>query len=186
MNKKFLFAGVLGSGLVVFSLLVPTLVAAQVADSDNGVTTFVQKLAEKLGIDQSTVQDAVDSVHDEIKSEKDAEYTTEVNQSVTDGEITQRQADILLAMLDIEPTKPDATDLPTREEMESMTQEEREAQRETMHTQMQQTIVDALNANGLNTTVEEFQSTQEAARSAGLRGGFGIKGHGRPGMRIIF
>ena len=184
MNKKLVIASVLGTGVLAVGALVPIAVFAQTATDSTSVSTFVQKLADKLGIDQNTVQTALDSVKTDMQAERVAQFKTDVSQAVTDGKLTQRQADILLGVEDVMPTL--AKPIPdTSVDLSTLTEDQRKAQMDTMRTQMDQSIVDALNAKGLATTVSELQSAQDAARTAGLRAGFG--GHVRgPGGEFGF
>ncbi|MEO6728406.1 MAG: hypothetical protein ABIM99_00630 [Candidatus Dojkabacteria bacterium] len=177
--KKKLLLGAIGIGVIgAISAIAPTL--AYAATDSTTPSTFVTKLAEKLGIDVSTVQTAVDATKTDIKAENDATRKTEIAQAVTDGTLTQRQADILIAEMDIEPSKP-AVDS-TKPDFSTMTEEERKAAIETMKTEREQAVVDALNEKGLATTLEEVQATREAARTAGLAKGPGFRGHGLKGF----
>lgn len=188
MNKKLLLFGVVGSIGMGAAAILPIAVSAQLAQNE-GATTFVQQLAAKLGIDQATVQTAFDSVQSDMKAERDAKADAEIAQAVTDGKITQRQADILNGLQEIELVKPEEGTMPTREEMESMTDEEREAQRTAIETEMTQKVVDSLNAAGLNTNADEVKATREAAREANLNIlGFGFHIGGPKGgmMKVRF
>lgn len=178
MNKKLIIAGFLSTGVATMAAFAaPGLVAAQA--NVNVEDAFVQKLAVKLGIDEEAVQTAVQSTREEIRSEKDAELEAEINTAVSEGKITQRQADILTAMLDYRPETPQNTERPA--DFDSLTKEERQAAMEARRTEMQQSQLNALNEAGLNTSLDELQSAQEAARDAGIRFGFGgmHKGPGR-------
>lgn len=182
MNKKLLLGAIGIAAIGVIGVVAPTL--AYAATDTTTQSTFIEKLAAKLGIDTTTVQTAVDATRSEIKSEIDATRKTEIAQAVTGGKITQRQADILIAEMSIEPTKPDDS---TRPDFSTMTEEERKAAMETMKTEREQAEVDALNNAGLNTTLEEVQATRTAAQSAGLAKGPGMGRHGGfggPGMGL--
>ena len=155
-------------------------IAAFAATATTQGTTFVQMLAQKLGLDQSTVQTAVDSVKTDMQTTQAAQYKTEVATAVTDGKLTQRQADLLLAIQDVQSTLTPA-ERPTQTDPSTLTQEQRQAQMTAERTAMEQKLVDALNAKGLNTTSDEVTAARTAAQTAGLRGGFGMGGRG--GMR---
>ncbi|MFS8130365.1 MAG: hypothetical protein ACMG57_00135 [Candidatus Dojkabacteria bacterium] len=168
--KKKLLLGAIGIAVIgAIGAIAPTL--AYAATNSTTPSTFVTKLAEKLGIDVTTVQTAVDSTKTDIKADNDATRKTEIAQAVTDGKLTQRQADILIAQMDIQLTKPDDS---TRPDFSTMTEEQRKAAMETMKTEREQAEVDALNAKGLATTLEEVQATRSAAQTAGLAKGPGM------------
>lgn len=186
MNKKLIVAtGAIGIGtLGAMGLVVPAgLVYA--AQNDAQVSTFVQKLAAQLGIDQSKVQTAVDTARTEMRSERITTTKAEITQAVKGGKLTQRQADILNALLDIEQTEGSgqrSENAPKREDLSGLTAAERQAKMQELKSQREQTQVDELNAKGLNTTVAEFESTMTAARDQKIFIGFGGMGMGR-GMR---
>jgi len=182
MKKKLLLGAIGIAAIGGIGLIAPTL--AYAATDSTTPSTFVTKLAEKLGIDVTTVQNAVDSTKTDIKAERDAERKIEIAQAVTDGKLTQRQADILNAMMDVEPSKP--ADDTTKSDLSTMTEEERKEAMDAFKTEREQTMVDALNNAGLNTTLEEVQSTLKVAHDAGLakRPGM-VKGFGfGPGMGL--
>lgn len=113
-----------------------------------------------------------------MKSERDAELKTEINTAVSEGKITQRQADILTAMLDYRPENPENTERPG--DFDSLTKEERQVAMEARRSEIQQSQLNTLNEAGLNTSLDELQSEQEAARDAGIRFGFGGMRHEGP------
>jgi hypothetical protein len=168
MNRgKVILASMLGVAVLGVGAIVPIAVFAQTQDSTG--SSFVQRLANKLGLDQSVVETAVDDVHEEIEAEMEAERAAAINQAVTDGKLTQRQADILNAVNDAhEGLRDEVRPVDIKENFEDMTQAEREAQMDTMKAEMDQKLLDAVNANGLNATTEEIQAAHEAAREAGV------------------
>ena len=163
------------------ALLLPLGVYAA-ESSSSSVTSFVQKLSAKLGIDENTVQAAVDSTKEELRSEYGAFRSSKIADAVTAGKLTQRQADILNAIHNVkESLKTNTLEKPLKGELRGLTESERIAKRESMRNEMDQILVGALNKEGLNTSLEEIQSTQEAAQNAGL--GFGTGAHkGQRGM----
>lgn len=183
MQRKKLIAasvaGVIGTVVMGGLLLAPLAVSA--ATITNGQTTFIQKLAAKLGISESTVQTAVTSVRDEMKTERDAQIQTEINTAVTTGKLSQRQADLLNAEMKYGEEVKNSLTPPTPDS--SLTQEQRKVKMEEFRNQMESALVQKLNDNGLNTTANELKAAREAARSAGIMGlgGKGM-GMGRGGM----
>jgi len=180
-TKHLVAAGVASIALGGVAILPFAVVSADEVSSTTA-TTFVQKLAEKLGINVETVQTAVESTRTEIRDAREAERETAIADAVTAGTLTQRQADIF-----------NAIDEAMQTIRGSMTQEQREAEREanqglTMEerkNKMETELVTALNNAGLNTTADELTATRDAARDAdimpagkGGRGGFGGPGMG--------
>ena len=181
MERKKLFIAAAGAGMAVIgsvAAIVPLAVYAA-ETTTNPQDSFVQKLAEKLGIDATTVEDAVESAHEDMRAEMEAKREEEINQAVTDGKLTQRQADILLAIDDaMESLKTEAGTEPTviqKEDLSDLSEEEREAKLEEFRAAHDQELVDALNEAGLNTTIEELQAAQDAARDADVGFGFSVK-----------
>lgn len=193
MERRKLFVTAAGVGIAAIgsvAALAPLAVYAA-ETTTNPQDSFIQKLAEKLGIDVTTVQTAFDSTQDEIRTEMEAQQAEEIAQAVTDGTLTQRQADILNGISDaMERLKPETGEAPTdvKEDLSDLTEEERDAKFQEMRDAHDQELVDALNEAGLNTTLEEVQSTQQAARDAGIRAGMHMRGgpgrgFGGPGIR---
>lgn len=173
MNKKFAFLGVFAvSAILMAALALPMgIVSADTTDTND---TFITKLAEKLGISESDVRSAVDSVRDEIRSEKDSETKNKISEAVINGTLTNRQADILNALID------NRVELAIgeRPDLSGLTREERRLQMETFRSEREQKEVDLLNKAGLETSLEEVREAKEAAKSADIMMGFGRRGHG--------
>lgn len=55
-------------------------------------------LAEKLGIEQSEVEAAMAEIREEKKAERQAEFTAQLQEAVTNGDLTQEQMDTILEM----------------------------------------------------------------------------------------
>lgn len=170
MNKnKFLaFAITLPVIAIGAGALLITSTSAQEATQGS---SFIEKLAQKLGIDQSTVETAVEAVRGEIRDEIEVKVDEEIASLVTEGTLTQRQADLLNGAQDVhdELRESESIERPSRDEMKDLTEEERKAKMEEFKTQMEQTVVDKLNEKGYNTSVEEFEAAKEAAKEAGLK-----------------
>jgi len=189
MNKKVI--ALVGVGAMGLASLVPLGVLAAEAASTDQITTFAQELATKLGISQDKVQTALTELHSAKKAEMQATMNTQIDAAVTKGTITQRQADILKATIEArDELRPDKTQV--KEDLSSLTQEEREAKFTEMKAQMDQKVLDALNAKGLNVTAEELTAARDAGKAAISRfggpgaGGKGFEGHkGGRGMGMM-
>lgn len=183
MNKKIMALGIVGTLGLAGVILVPLAVSAATTTTNTTVSEFVQQLAAKLGIDQGTVQTAVDSVKTDMKATRDAQVKADIATAVTNSKLTQRQADLLIAQMGVQldpPTKDTQVDPST------LTEAQRQAQMQANRTAREQAMVDKLNASGLNTTVDELKAAEDAARTAGIRmmGGRGeFGGHGFGMMR---
>lgn len=88
---------------IIFALLGVILVggglfgASQVlAQTNNNHPSFIEQLAQKLGIEQSTVQRAVDEIKQDNKSQVQTRFNDTLDQAVKDGEITEAQKQLIL------------------------------------------------------------------------------------------
>lgn len=169
MNKKYLVAGIATMALGA-SVMLPLAVSAD--DTVNTDTTFMQRLANRLGINVDNVETAFTETREEIHSERVAERETNISNALSNGTLTQRQADILNAIDDAMFSLRGLRSEEDREAFRDLAPEER-------RTQMETELVNALNEVGLNTTSEELQSTKEAGRNANIMEGFKGRGMGR-------
>ena len=83
--------GVLATGATLWSTGVVK------AQSNGSSGTMVQKLANKLGIDQSKVSSAMDQIQEERQAEMQAKMKTKLDAAVQAGTITQDQENAILA-----------------------------------------------------------------------------------------
>ena len=87
MSRKWLAAGAIA---VVVAIIGAGAVMAQSPTPGTGTgTTFLDRLAQKLGIDTPKLQDAVKSAHND-----------QIDEAVQNGDLTQQQADRLKSKLD--------------------------------------------------------------------------------------
>ncbi len=180
--KSTKIAALVLAGTAATGMVFASSVAAQ--ESSTNDSTFIQRLAEKLGIAESDVETAVTDIRSENQVEREAEMQAKIDAAVADGTITSRQAEILEAMktvrenLDIE--KPD------RSEFENLTQEERQALMEEHKAERDAEVLAALNEAGLDVTQDELDELHTVMKEAGLggpRGGQGPRGGGFGGRR---
>lgn len=172
MKNKKLLLGAMGIAVIGgVSTLVPLGVYA--AENSDEVNTFAQKLAARLGIEESAIESAVENVRTEIHEEREADREAALSQAVIDGALNERQAQILNGLDEaMQATRPEVGERHEKRGLADLTQEAREANFNEMREEREQQIVDALNEQGLNTTIDELESTREAARNANLD--FGI------------
>lgn len=170
MKRHYVFA-LAGAMLIGTLALIPVGIVSAQTMTQNG-STFIQKLAAKLGLSEDVVQQAVNSTHDELRDEMEVKHAEELTSAVEDGKLTQRQSDLLNAVADIRQSLKDESFAQRPADLNDLTHEERQAQHETLRNEMDQKLVDALNANGLNTTIDELREAMTAGREAGI--GFGM------------
>ncbi|MDD5191072.1 MAG: hypothetical protein PHE50_08540 [Dehalococcoidales bacterium] len=102
-KKKFMIAGAILAALVILGTI------GGIALADNSTTTtttsvadkFAAKVAAILGIDQTKVQAAFDQAQTELRSEQ---LDAWLAQMVTDGKITQAQADAYKTWMNSKPS----------------------------------------------------------------------------------
>lgn len=165
-RSKLVLATIAGVGILgISAVLVPIAISADTTDSN--ISIFVQKLASKLGMNEDVVQNAVTSVKDEFRLERQSERKAQIETAVSEGKITQRQADILISIMELNLERPNRGNL---EELRSLSPEERQSRQDEFRAQREQEVVDALNATGINVTREELESAKTAAKDAGIIG----------------
>ncbi|MGB4759356.1 MAG: hypothetical protein WBP26_04865 [Candidatus Saccharimonadales bacterium] len=84
-------AAVLGLGLTGLGTV--GAVSAASNTSSTGESSLVEKIANKFGLDKSKVQAVFDEDRDEHRAEMKEKRLEELKQAVTDGKLTQAQAD---------------------------------------------------------------------------------------------
>lgn len=85
----------------IFALLGVILVSgglfgASQAQANNNHASFIEQLAQKLGIEQSKVQQAVDEIKQDNKSQMQTRFNDTLDQAVKDGKITEAQKQLIL------------------------------------------------------------------------------------------
>ena len=179
-TKNKLAVGVVAVTAFGLALAIPVGVMAQ--NSTDSSTSFVEMLAEKLGINQDTLQTALDETREARHEERVAEMEAKINDAVEAGDLTARQAELLAAMRTYrEENRPERPQFD--ESFRDMTREERQAQMEQRHEEMQQEMVDALNEQGLNTNSDELEELRDAMKELGFGGRKGRMGPGGYGSR---
>ena len=74
-----------------------TIGAGTVFAQGNGTSTFASELAQKLGIDQGKVQQALDSIRVDRQTQRGNRIQTKLDQDVKDGKITSSQEQAILS-----------------------------------------------------------------------------------------
>lgn len=122
MKKPLILAALLTT---VLGLSVYSVKAVDAQEDISTKTTFVQKLAQKLGLEETRVEGAVNEIRDERKAEMKTELENRLKQAVTDGKLTEAQKTSLLAMLEKKRTELSKM----HEELEGLTPEERQSRK---------------------------------------------------------
>lgn len=98
--KKQIMIGATALTLVVGSIGGTTSTAYAMSPFD-GVTTFVERIAQKFGLKQTDVQAVVDQVRDERQGERQTEMTelieARLSIAVKNGKLTEAQKNLILA-----------------------------------------------------------------------------------------
>lgn len=143
-----------GAGLI----MVPKASAAET----NNYPPLVQTIMEKLGLKESEVAPIVEQYRNERQSERLESRKTWISGLVSQGKLTQEQADKYLAKVQ------EWQNTAKPENWYSMTQQERRDYMESHREEMQQWFKD----NGIDESLMRF----------GMMEGRGVKGHGGMGM----
>ena len=99
LKKRWLIGSVL-SALIVLGITGGVIMAQTSTDTDSSKATFAARVARILGLETSTVEDAVEQVKQEIRS---AVVDARLAAMVESGQITQAQADEYKASIESKP-----------------------------------------------------------------------------------
>lgn len=121
------------ASVALIGLATVVTVSSVFAQETGDTTTFVQKLAQKLGISEDKVKTAVDELHTERHVQMQAAYEKELQTYVDNGEITAAQKDLIVAKMKELQTNRQSK----MESMQSMTREERRAAMEAERTALE-------------------------------------------------
>jgi hypothetical protein len=168
--KKLIIYTTMGVVIVVSGVFVSSRVNAQELNPAND--TFVSRIAEKLGLAEEEVVEVVDDLREDMQAQRQAQRVQAITQAMEEGKLTDRQAQILDAMEDLEITgRPDDWD-----QWHEYTPEQREQLREARREAREQQIRDALyNDFGLKVSQEELDELHEVMLEEGI-GMYGRRG----------
>lgn len=140
-------------------------------EADTTQKTFVERLAEKLGLSSEAVQTATDEVRDEVHTER-------VSEAVESGDLTAEQAALLERIHEYKETNR----VDHQAEMETLHALDPADRREAMEARHEEEL--AALAATLGVSEAEIEATLEAAHEAHLGGPKmgGRGGHGGRGM----
>lgn len=100
---------------------------------EGGDTTFVQKLAQKLGVSEDKVKIAVDEIHTERHAQMQVRLEDRLTEAVANGELTEAQKEAILAKV----AELHANREAEMEQLQNMSPEERRTAMEAKRTELQ-------------------------------------------------
>lgn len=177
MRYKILLITLLITAIGVGLFTTTRVLAQNTTDNQNPMSSLVQKIVDKFGLNKDEVQ----AVFDQDRTERQAEmeknrakreaemetkFKTELDQDVKDGKITQAQADLILAKREELKTKRQSE----MQNTQNMTEEERKANMETKKTEM----------DTERKALEEWAKTNNIDMKYLMMGFGGRGGHGGP------
>lgn len=130
--KNKIKVGVMITAVALATALGSGVLYAQTAP-DGGATTFIQKLAQKLGISEDKVSSAVTEIRSEAQADRQKAYEEKLSAAVTSGELTEAQKQLILT----KHKEMIAARESTMESMKDMTHEERHAAMESKRTELE-------------------------------------------------
>ncbi len=130
MNKTI----TLSVAALIISLTAVFGTAAYAQSNQSGNTSMAQKLSEKLGIEESKVQTAFDAVREDRHEEMEGKLMERLNQAVAEGKLTEAQKKLVIERHEALEEK----HMSEREQVQSMTQEERRTFMQGRRDEMQQ------------------------------------------------
>lgn len=127
-RKQIIMAGAAVAGLSAIGVggLSTVMVSAAPESSSNGGNSLVDKIAAKFNLNKSDVQAVFDQDRSEHQAAREANMQAMLAKAVTDGKLTQSQADhITQALKDIKDTmgdnRPDQLDDATKQQLKAKT-----------------------------------------------------------------
>ena len=151
---------VLGLG----ALSASSVLAQEAVEETNPMSTLVQKLADRFGLNASDVQEVFDEHHTQMQEERSAQMQSSLAEAVTNGEITEDQKVLILA----KHAELEAARQSQMQNMQNLSMEERKSAMETERTELEAWAKE----NGID---KDY-----------LFGGFQIKFHGEGRKHMMF
>lgn len=162
LRKPFLIAGMLATvGTSAFTVHTVASAATPASGGDN----LMDKLVSRFNLNKDEVQAVFDEDRDEREAERTQDMADKITEAVTEGTLTQEQADALNAKIAElrEQRKAD------REQMKDLSREERQSLLKSRRNEIKQWLAD-------NTIPEEFARLPHHGRGpGGPRGDFAPK-----------
>ena len=166
--KKTLLAIAVVSVLGLGALSASSVLAQEAVEETNPMSTLVQKLADRFGLNASDVQEVFDEHHTQMQEERSAQMQSRLEErlaeAVTNDEITEDQKVLILA----KHAELEAARQSQMQNMQNLSMEERKSAMETERTELEAWAKE----NGID---KDY-----------LFGGFQIKFHGEGRKHMMF
>ncbi len=94
---------------------------------------FVVNLAQKLGVSEDSVKNALDQIHQEHRADMQVKFEERLNQAVTDGKITEEQKQLILQ----KHSEIMEQRVSNHEALQNMTPDERREAMKSLHTELE-------------------------------------------------
>lgn len=131
--RKSIIIPALAITIVGTGVLASNKIFAQSTVTANPMSTVVQKIADKFGLNTTDVQAVFDQDRTDRQAEMETKYENQLTQFVTDGKITEAQKQLILS----KHKELEAARQTERQRMEGMTDDERKAAMEANRTKME-------------------------------------------------
>lgn len=98
MNKTFIVAAVIATsvGAGMFATQTAFAQSAATVTNTSPMSSLVQRISEKFGLQQADVQAVFDQDKQERQAKREADYTARLDQLVKDGKITEAQKQLIV------------------------------------------------------------------------------------------
>ena len=90
MRKRYWLTGTIVAAVMVLGIMGGVVMAQETDDGDSEKQSFAARVADTLGLDETTVQDAMDEAREEMREEA---LQAKLDRLVENGHMTQEQAD---------------------------------------------------------------------------------------------
>lgn len=142
----------------------------------NPMESLVNAIAQKFNLNVNDVQAVFDEQKTKMEAEKEQNFTDQINQAVTDGKLTQVQAELIIAKrAELEAQKPGMGAIKKDESWANKTRGEMQAEMKARQAEMK------AQQDALKQWATDNNIPQEYIRFLGMGFGPGFRGHGGPG-----
>lgn len=158
--KRSIIYLIAGSTILLSGGLIASKVYADEVTSDT-IPQFVKTVASKIGVDEQVLFEAMQETRTEERTQRQEDRKVEISQAVSEGKLTQRQADILNKMMELREAKIE------EEGPREFRQEKRQMRK---NGELKDNLLTELNNAGMNVTEEELKELHETMVELGLNG----------------
>ena len=145
MNKKYLLYAIIPA--IVLGSAGAAVYASSTTGKTNPMSGLISAIAEKFNLEESDVQAVFDDYQTQAQANRQKDMSQKVEdelaQAVTDGKLTQSQADLIIAKrAELEADKPAIDKTDSSESKTSKTKEELDAKRAAQQAELKQWATD--------------------------------------------